>query len=201
MKPKLHLQMSETVVFGYLIVVNPIIFFSHRHDIHRDLRDVGDGDQNTVFARSSLDSERGFGTLPKRQVGFWDGEVFAVVGELQVVDIVVPWRRRSRLEREGFRVEENAEGLDPGVVPGPSLRPETDKAGVDLEVEVGDQAEVLVLLAVEVEDDAVAADEPRVQARRAEAVAVWFPVYSRKKKGRGCKLNRIISMCYVYCEK
>lgn len=93
-----------------------------------------------------------------------------------MVDLVVPRRCRCGFEREGAGVEENdSESLNPGVVPGSSLRTETDEAGVDLKVCIGYQAEMLVSLAVEVEDDPVSTNEARVQACRSRSIAVWFP--------------------------
>lgn len=70
---------------------------------------------------------------------------------------------------------EDAEGLNPGEVPGPPRRTESDETSVDLEVGIGDQRKMLVAMAVEVEDDAVAPDEPGVQACSSRTVAIWLP--------------------------
>jgi hypothetical protein len=67
----------------------------------------------------------------------------------------------------GFGGEEHAEGLDPGEVALQLRVVVADEVGVDVEVPVGDDAEVLVSLAVEVEVVAVAAGEARVAARHA----------------------------------
>lgn len=53
--------------------------------------------------------------------------------------------------------EGDAEGLDPGEVAGAVGWADADEAGVDVEVGVGDECEVVVGLAVEVEHYAVVA--------------------------------------------
>jgi len=60
--------------------------------------------------------------------------------------------------------EADAERLDPGEVAAHGRVALADEVGVDVEAGVGDDAEVLVLLAVEVEVVAVGAGEARVAA-------------------------------------
>lgn len=162
-EPELHLQVGKAVTGRYLIAVYPVVFLRHRNHIHRNLNHLRDGDGDAVSAGSSLHCDQ-LSAFPLRRVAFGDGDFVAVERESEMVDVVVPRGCRSGFEREGVGAEDNAEGLNPGVIPGSSLGTETDEAGVDLEVGVGYQAEMLVFLAVEVEHDSVSADEPRVQA-------------------------------------
>lgn len=64
--------------------------------------------------------------------------------------------------------------MNPGEVSVEIRVPLADEVGVDVEVGVGDQAEVLVFSAVEVECDAVAADEARVLANSTRGVATYL---------------------------
>ena len=82
-------------------------------------------------------------------------------------------------EGEGVGAEHDAQGLDPGEVAGAVVGADADKPGVDVEVGVRDEGEVVVGLAVEVEHYAVAANEAGVVARRPVAFAVWFPGCTR----------------------
>lgn len=67
---------------------------------------------------------------------------------------------------------QEAEGADPGEVAGAAGGAEADEASVDVEVDVGDEREVVIFLAVEEEDAAVTADEARVVATGANAIAL-----------------------------
>lgn len=96
----------------------------------------------------------------------------AVEGEGEAVDGVVPGGGLGSAEEEVVAVEEDAEGLDPGEVAGEVGVAFADEVGVDVEVLVGDQAEVGVLLAVEVERYPVATHEAGVLAHCAGPVAV-----------------------------
>ena len=60
--------------------------------------------------------------------------------------------------------EDEPKSLHPGVVTGVSWRMRADEVGVDVKVAVGDEAKVMVLASIEVEDDAVAAYDLGVTA-------------------------------------
>lgn len=67
---------------------------------------------------------------------------------------------------------QEAEGVDPGEVAWAAGGAEANEASVDVEVDVGDEREVVIFLAVEEEDSAVTADEARVVATGANAIAL-----------------------------
>jgi hypothetical protein len=94
-----------------------------------------------------------------------------VVGELQVVHAVVPFRHGFRRHGERVGSEDEAESLHPREVARAALRALADEVGVDVEVAVGDEAEVLVLAAVEVEHHTIASHDPRVSAHATDLLA------------------------------
>lgn len=98
-----------------------------------------------------------------------EGDGFAVEGEGEAVYGVLPRGSLLGPEEELVVVEEDGDGLDPGEVPPHVVVPSSDEVGVYVEVWVGYEAEVAVLLAVEVESDPIAADETRVLANSS-----WF---------------------------
>lgn len=61
-------------------------------------------------------------------------------------------------------VEENCNGLNPGEIPAHVLVPLSNEVGVYVYIGVGYKAEIMVLLSVEVEGDAITSNETRVLA-------------------------------------
>lgn len=66
--------------------------------------------------------------------------------------------------------------MDPSEVAHSVRGPVADEPGVDLEVAVRDQGEVLIASPMEVEDCAVCTDESRVVARGPDTVAARLPI-------------------------
>ena len=97
-----------------------------------------------------------------------------------MVDSAIPGGRFSRFQGETVGVEKETQGLDPGEGPCSAGGLVADETSIDLEVRIGDQTEMLVDLAVKVEDDAVSSDEPWVVACRSRCVTLWF-VYKAGK--------------------
>ena len=90
----------------------------------------------------------------------------AVVGELELVDVGGPSCDLASGDGEFVGVGDEGERLHPGEITEAIERAEADEVGVDVEIGVGDEAEVLVLATVEVEHDAVSADDLWVTAHR-----------------------------------
>jgi hypothetical protein len=91
----------------------------------------------------------------------------------EVVGGVVPHGGPARADVETVAARElHGDGLHPGRVPRQARDVAADEVAVDVEVRVGEQAEVAVPAPVEVERAAVAADEARVLADRAWHVAI-----------------------------
>ncbi len=63
-----------------------------------------------------------------------------------------------------MRVEKDSKGLNPSVVTGSTSRPVANEVTIDLEVAIRDQAEMLIALAMEVEDYAISTDEAGIIA-------------------------------------
>ena len=102
------------------------------------------------------------------------GEVdgVAVVGDLEVVGIRDPSCSLADGDGEGVGAGDEGERLHPSEVSRAILRAQANEVGVYVEVGVGDEAKVLVLAAVEVEYDAVAADDLGVAAHAPLLIAV-----------------------------
>ena len=71
-----------------------------------------------------------------------------------------------------MRSEDESKSLHPGVVTDVSWRMRADEVGVNVKVAVGDEAKVVVLASIEVEDDAVAAYDLGVTANATFLLAV-----------------------------
>lgn len=81
-------------------------------------------------------------------------------------------------------VKEDAKGLDPSEVPLHVDVSSTDEVGVDVEVGVGDDAEISVFFSMEVEGDSISSDESWVLAHCSGTVTVCGYVKKRKKQLR-----------------
>lgn len=89
-------------------------------------------------------------------------------------------------------VEEDAEGLDPSEVPVHVGVSSADEAGVDVEVRVGDDAEVSVFFAMEVEGDSIPSNEFWVLAHCSRTVAIC--VYVQNKPFLRTKTHFLIDL-------
>jgi hypothetical protein len=106
----------------------------------------------------------------------------AIVGELELVDSIVPLAHALGSDGEGMRSEDEAEGLHPREVADAAFGALADEVRVDVEVGVGDEAEVLVGASVEVEGDPVTAHDLGVSAH-ATGLGT-FCKFSRESKFR-----------------
>ncbi|KAL5974623.1 hypothetical protein ACLOJK_031293 [Asimina triloba] len=97
---------------------------------------------------------------------------FAVERASKTVEGVVPCCYLLGAQEETVAVEEDAEGLDLSEVSADGGVPLANEVGIDVEAGVGEETEITVSLAVEVDDDAVAADEPWILANCSGPVAV-----------------------------
>jgi len=107
------------------------------------------------------------GRLPARAGLGGDADGLVVQGQLQAVHVAAPPGRLGGAQVEAVVGEADAERLDPGEVAPHARVALADEVGVDVQVGVGEDAEVLVPLAVEVEVVAVAAGEAGVASRHA----------------------------------
>ncbi|CAA7397066.1 unnamed protein product [Spirodela intermedia] len=90
---------------------------------------------------------------------------------VEAVNGVIPRCRLLGAEVEAVLAKENADGLHPGEVAGHVGASPTDEVLVYVEVGIGNEAEVAVLLAVEVEGDTVRSDKPVVLANCTRNIA------------------------------
>ncbi|GER54516.1 adenosine monophosphate-protein transferase FICD homolog, partial [Striga asiatica] len=152
-KVELHLEMRKAVARRQLVVMNPVVLFRYGNNIHPNLHNLIYGQDYAIGVRYPLQCDVTIFGSPL-------GQFSAVQPEPQVVRVLVPFVGRGCLHGEVVGPEAEAQGLNPGVVSGPARGPVAYEAGVDMEVFVRDECEVLIFLAVEVEDTAVRADEP-----------------------------------------
>lgn len=166
-----QLQVGDAVVLGHPVAVHPGFLFRDRHRVEGDLELAFHLDRDRVRGARSDDGHRPGGRwLPFGAFLSRDLHSLAVECDHEAVDRVVPCGSVLSSDVEAVVVQEEGDGLDPGEVPGHGRVSLSDEVGVDVEAGVGEQAEVLVLPAVEVEGDAVAADEARVTAHRAGSI-------------------------------
>lgn len=83
-------------------------------------------------------------------MSFRNLDVFSVEEEIKVVDSIIPFAGSSCLNGKCVGPKHEPQCLDPREVSFPSSRSEANEAGVDLEVGVGDKAEMLAFLSMEV---------------------------------------------------
>jgi hypothetical protein len=172
-----EVEVDEAVVVGDAVAVDARLLLGDGHGVGHDAERAAELHHDGVRpGRPRHGQRRRGGRRPARAVDARQDDALAVEGDAEVVGGGVPLGGRRGAEVEdvvvvvllgGFGGEEHAEGLDPGEVALQLRVVVADEVGVDVEVPVGDDAEVLVSLAVEVEVVAVAAGEARVAARRA----------------------------------
>ncbi|KAB8085381.1 hypothetical protein EE612_008203, partial [Oryza sativa] len=163
-----EVKVREAVLLGDAIVVDARVMLGDGHHVGHDVEHAGELQPHGVGGGGPGDGEAGHGGgLPARAELSWNVDGRAVEGELEAVDVAVPLGGLEGAHVEAVVGEADAEGLDPGEVAAHGGVALADEVGVDVQVGVGDDAEVVVLLAVEVEVVAVAAGEPRVTARNA----------------------------------
>lgn len=99
-----------------------------------------------------------------------------------MVNLIIPGHCSGSLQREAVGVNKDSQSLNPSIVPGSPSWTEANEVGIDLEVEVRDQAEMLISLPMEVEDNAISTNEPWVQARSSRTVTICFTIYDHQTK-------------------
>ena len=176
MESELHLEVGKAVIRRHPVVMDSVIFFCHRNHIYRNLNDVWNGDYHTVSGRNPLHFDALVLRVLYGERAYGDYYVFPIVSKLKMVDFVVPCYCLGGLDGEDVGVEEDAQGLNPCEVTRSAGGAVAGEPGVDLEVAVGDKAEMLVALSVEVEYNAVSADETRIVAHCTRAIAVWLTI-------------------------
>jgi len=150
--------------------VHARVLLADGHDVGHDVEHPLEAHPHAVGRGRPRDGERRRGGGPPRGAGVRrDGDALAVEGQVEAVDVVAapPGGLIVGAHVEAVVREADAERLDPGEVAAHGGVAPPDEVRVDMEAGVGEDAEVLVLAAVEVEGVAVAAREPRVAARHA----------------------------------
>ncbi|GJN13777.1 hypothetical protein PR202_gb00519 [Eleusine coracana subsp. coracana] len=165
-----EVEVRKAVVGGHAVVVNPRLLLGDGHGVGPDLELAVDRDEHAVGRLGAGDGEGWHGGGGPRGVdAFREVDGLAVDGELHAVHVIVPRGGLPGAEVElVLAVEEHGDSLDPREVTGLAAAL-ADEVGVDVEVAVGDDAEVGVPAAVEEEGVAVAADEAWVTARPGHA--------------------------------
>lgn len=95
---------------------------------------------------------------------------------------IIPGRCSGSLQGEGVGVNKDSQSLNPSIVPCSPSWTEANEASIDLEIEVRDQAEMLIFLPVEVEDNAIPTNEPWIQARSSRTVAICSTIYDHQSQ-------------------
>ncbi|GJM88256.1 hypothetical protein PR202_ga04296 [Eleusine coracana subsp. coracana] len=160
-----EVKVREAVVLSDTVVVDAGVLLADGHHVGHDVKDALELHPDSVGGGSPGDSQPWHsGGLPHRTGLSSDIDGRAVEGQLEAVDIVVPLGGLLGAHVEAVVGEADAEGLDPGEITAHSWVALADEVGVDVKVGVRDDAEVLVLLSVEVEVVAVTTGEAWVTA-------------------------------------
>nr|GMC49230.1 hypothetical protein TorRG33x02_199050 [Ipomoea batatas] len=172
LKLEAQIQMSETVFFSDPIIVDPRLLLRDGHHSSFDPEVPLHCNHHGVCVGGSRDGHaRSCGGFPLGALAVGEEERVAVEGQVEAVVCVVPGGCVLGADEELVVVEEDPQGLHPCEVPLHAGVPSSDEVGVDVEIGIGDEAEVAVLLAVEVEGDPIAADESWVLAHRSWAAS------------------------------
>ncbi|GJN14057.1 hypothetical protein PR202_gb00833 [Eleusine coracana subsp. coracana] len=180
-----EVKVGEAVVLSDTVVVDAGVLLADGHHIGHDVKDALELHPDSVGGRSPGDGQpRHSGGLPDGTSLSPDVDGCAVEGQLEAVDVVVPLGGLLGTHVEAVVGEADAEGLDPGEVAAHGRVALADEVGVDVEVGVGDDAEVLVLLSVKIEVVAVTtgeawitAGDTRVEVAHCNILKVVFYIY------------------------
>jgi hypothetical protein len=194
LEAEVEVREGVAVVLPDAVVVDPRVLGGDGHYAGDDAEGAPELDDDGVDARGAGDGQRrrrGRGPAradEARQQGR-DVDVLVVEGQRQVVGGGVPPGRPLGGDVEVVVREADAQRLDPGEVAAHGRVALADEVRVDVEGGVGDDAEVPVLLAVEVEVVAVGAREAWVAAGHAGIeVAHCMCIYIKLLRWKGTKL-------------
>jgi hypothetical protein len=195
-----QVEVHEAVVARLAVAVDPVVPVGDGHGVGGDGEDAVQLHHDGVDGVHARDGEprEGLGR-PARVLDGVDVDGLGVQGELDVVVLLVPLRGPAGADVEAVAVagaawcdEGDPQRLHPREVAVEGRVVVADEVGVDVEARVGDEAEVLVLVSMEVEGVAVAAGEARVAAGGAGEDITHWPV------GRGCGLVWVCACSLVY---
>ncbi|BAS95232.1 Os05g0552550 [Oryza sativa Japonica Group] len=167
-----QVEVGEAVIVGDPVPVDPRVLLGDGHHVRGDLEHAVELDEDAVGRLGPRHGQAGT-RLPPGVRDALQLHGLAVEDDGEAVGVVVPHGRPARADVEAVAAGElHGDRLHPGRVPLEARDVVADEVAVDVQVRVGEQAEVAVTAAVEVERVAVAADEPRVLAHRARQVAI-----------------------------
>jgi hypothetical protein len=165
-KLEAKVKVHEAVLRSPPIAMDLRVLVSNWHCTSRDFEHASENHHNTVHIVCPLYRKTGqYLRHPSGLVGGVYVDWLAVKDYLDVVLFLVPLDGLASAEVEAVVTEAETKGLYPregafigGVVV-------ADEVGVDVEVSIGDDTEVLVPLAMEVECNAITTREARIAAR------------------------------------
>uniref|UniRef100_A0A453GV67 Uncharacterized protein n=1 Tax=Aegilops tauschii subsp. strangulata TaxID=200361 RepID=A0A453GV67_AEGTS len=174
-------QMCECVVVRHTIVVDAGVLLCNGHHLSHDVEHTLKLDPHAIGDGGPHDCEaRNVGGLPFCANISINVDRFPVEGQLEAVDIVVPLGGLLGTHVEAVVSEADAQSLDPCEVTAHGGVALADEVSVDVEVSIGEDTEVLVLLAMEVEvvavgprEAGVTAGYTRVEVTQAVGLAAW----------------------------
>jgi hypothetical protein len=165
-----EVEVREAVAGVDAVAVDARVLGGDGHDVGHDAEDAPElhDDGVGVGVRDARDGQRRRGVWgPAGADGAREQDGVVVEGEREVVGGGVPRGGPGGADVEAVVREADAQRLDPGEVAVQGRVVAADEVRVDVQAGVAEDAEVLALLAVEVEGVAVGAREARVAARHA----------------------------------
>jgi hypothetical protein len=168
-EPEAQVEVREAVVLRHAVSVDARVLVADGHHVGHDVERAPELHPDAVGGGGPGDGEPGHGRGLPRGAGLGrDADGRAVEGQLDAVHVVAPPGRPLGAQVQAVVAgEADAQRLDPREVAAHGRVALADEVRVDVEAGVGEDAEVLVLLPVEVEVVAVAAREARVAAGHA----------------------------------
>ena len=158
-------EVSQAVVLCHAVVVDAGVLLRDGHGASHDVEHPQELHTDTVGHGGPGDAQpRHRRRLPPCAEPGGDVHGLVVQGHLETVVVAVPFHGLLGANEQTVVGEADTEGLDPGEVASRDRVMVAAELGVDVQIGVGEDAEVLVLPAVEVEVVAVAAGEARVAA-------------------------------------
>jgi hypothetical protein len=186
-EPEAEVEVREAVVLRHAVSVDARVLRADGHHAGHDVEHAAELQPHAVGGGGPGDGEPGRGGWLPRGAGLGrDADGLAVEGQLEAVGVVAPPGRLPGAHVEAVAAEADAERLDPREVAAHGRVALADEVRVDVEAGVGEDAEVVALLAVEVEVVAVAAREARVAARHAGVEVAHLGLGKRKRRMSCC---------------
>lgn len=165
-----NLEVGEAVVGANVVAVDARVLGGDGDGGDGDGEEVGDVEADGIGGGGAGDDGGTIGVICRRRPPCgggvsggggegWEVDEAAIEVDNEVLDGGAPSGGAAGANVEAARTPRERQGLDPGEVTGTARGSLADEVGVDVEVVVGNYAEILIFPAMEVEHDSISAHE------------------------------------------